>query len=83
MEAAEDKLTVLIRIPCKAYEDVVWAIESHEAGREIISMEGTLDGNMVRKQDLQQIISHPMALALCSHGLEKLRIGGDIMREAS
>ncbi|GLJ46122.1 hypothetical protein SUGI_0971560 [Cryptomeria japonica] len=100
-------------VPCKAYEDAIWAVESRRADRAILPVEGTLEGNVVRnydlllhhslhvvdeiqlfvnycllaapgvrKEDLRRIISHPMALAHCSHGLAKLGIGAEVTREA-
>lgn len=99
-------------VPCKGYEDAIWAVESRKADRAILPVEGTLEGNAVRNYDLllhhslhiveeirlfvnycllvapgvrkeqvRRVMSHPMALAHCSHGLKKL--GLDVVtREA-
>uniref|UniRef100_A0A0C9RWP1 arogenate dehydratase n=1 Tax=Wollemia nobilis TaxID=56998 RepID=A0A0C9RWP1_9CONI len=99
-------------VPCKGYEDAIWAVESRQAERAILPVEGTLEGNVVRNYDLllhhslqivdetqlfvnycllaapgvskseiRRVISHPTALAHCSHGLAKVGLGG-VTREA-
>lgn len=39
-------------VPCKGYEDAIWAVESRKADRAILPVEGTLEGNAVRNYDL-------------------------------
>eukprot|EP01018_Ginkgo_biloba_P017983 Gb_10815 [translate_table: standard] len=40
------------RIPCKTYEDSIWAVESRTADRAILPVESTLEGSIVRNYDL-------------------------------
>lgn len=39
-------------VPCKGYEDAIWAVESRRADRAILPVESTLEGSVVRNYDL-------------------------------